>query len=135
MAGTRLLSLNVMQKIFSKIRNQHGSLQIGCLLSFASVGIFLAILIPQWMAHIDRIRERGGSTQEVWIASVLLLGSPIALTILVGWVIALLEKRKDREKISESYFDLMIVSLGVTSFALTAIAIILALVILIVNLF
>jgi len=96
MAGTRLLSLNVMQKIFSKIRNQHGSLQIGCLLSFASVGIFLAILIPQWMAHIDRIRERGGSTQEVWIASVLLLGSPIALTILVGWVIALLEKRKDQ---------------------------------------
>ena len=117
--------LLVMQKIFSKIRNQHGSLQIGCFLSFAFVGIFIAILIPQWSHYVDRIRDRGGSTEEVWIASVLLFGSPIALTILVGWVIALLEKRKDGEKISDSYFDLMIVSLGVTSFALTAIAIIL----------
>ena len=98
--------LLVMQKIFSKIRNQHGSLQIGCLLSFASVVIFLAILIPQWSHYVDRIRDRGGSTEEVWIASVLLFGSPIALTILVGWVIALLEKRKDGEKISDTYFDL-----------------------------
>ncbi len=122
--------------MFSRIRNQRGSHQLGCLLILLTpVGIFLAILIPQWSHYVDRIRDRGGSTEEVWIASVLLFGSPIALTILVGWVIALLEKRKDGEKISESYFDLTIVSLGVTSFALTAIAIILALVILIVNLF
>ncbi len=118
--------LLVMQKMFSRIRNQRGSHQLGCLLILLTpVGIFLAILIPQWSHYVDRIRDRGGSTEEVWIASVLLFGSPIALTILVGWVIALLEKRKDGEKISDSYFDLMIVSLGITSFALTAIAIIL----------
>jgi len=136
MGGTRLLSLNVMQKMFSKIKNQHGSHQLGCLLILLSpVGIFLAILIPQWSHYVDRIRDRGGSTEEVWIASILLFGSPIALTVLVGWVIALLDKRKDREKICEGYFDLMIVSLGVTSFALSATAIILGLVIWIGKLF
>jgi len=128
--------LLVMQKMFSRIRNQRGSHQLGCLLILLTpVGIFLAILIPQWSHYVDRIRDRGGSTEEVWIASVLLFGSPIALTILVGWVIALLEKRKDGEKISDSYFDLTIVSLGVTSFALSVIAIILGLVILIGELF
>ena len=122
--------------MFSRIRNQRGSHQLGCLLFLLTpVGIFLAILIPQWSHYVDRIRDRGGSTEEVWIASVLLFGSPIALTILVGWVIALLEKRKDGEKISDSYFDLTIVSLGVTSFALSVIAIILGLVILIGKLF
>jgi hypothetical protein len=124
-----------MHKMCSNIRNQHGSFKPGCLISLASVGIFCAILIPQWRAHVDRIREHGGSTEAVWIANLLWLGSPIALSILVGLVTALFRKRNYQEKNSESYFELIIVSLGATSLALSAIFIIVGVVMLILKLF
>lgn len=125
-----------MQKMFSKIRNQHGSFQIeACTFILGLVGVLYAILIPQWRAHIAYIRRHGGSNEAVWIANFLWLGSPIALSILVGLVTALFRKRKYQEKISKSFFGLFIVSLGAVSLACIAILIIAFVVWLILELF
>lgn len=113
-----------MPKIISKIRCQNGRQDAEVFLLIASVGILAAILLPNWIAHVNTIRARGGPNEAVWIACFLWLGLPLVMSALAGLVNALFRKWKYQEKISENFLLASLVSLGAISGILLAVFII-----------